>query len=241
MVARARGRDVEARRAEEAAEVVAALQHAEGVPSSSALVLALRGQREALQAELGAACSREEALRAALLTVMGKLRRAEAAAAEAGPRAKRAEQATVEAEQRVRDLTTRLALAEHATCAALERARVAETERDQARALQDAADRELARLRRPKRLTPPPAPPVAPQPRAAVEPVGQVTGAEVRLWVRQTRSLAALRDVPAERWDRDDAAPLRRQVFRLQQQAPGAGRAAMSERALDLARLLGGA
>ena len=239
MVARARGR-VEARRAEEAAEVIAALQQAEGVPSA-ALVLTLRGQREVLQAELGAANAREEALRAALLSVMGKLRRAETAAVEAGTRAQRAEQAAAEAERSARDLTTRLALAEHATCAALERARVAEAMRDRARALQDAADRELERLRKPKRLTPPTPPPAAPQPRAVVEPIGMVTGAEVRLWVRQTRTLSALRDVPAERWDRDDAAPLRRQVYRLQQQAPGAGRAALSERALELARSLGGA
>lgn len=235
MVARARGR-VEARRAEEEAEVVAALQHAEGVPSA-ALVLTLRGQREVLQAELGAANAREEALRAALLSVMGKLRKAETAAVEAGTRAQRAEQAAAESERSARDLTTRLALAEHATCAALERARVAEAMRDRARALQDAADRELERLRKPKRLTPPPA---APQPRAVVEPIGMVTGAEVCLWVRQTRALSALRDVPAERWDRDDAAPLRRQVYRLQQHAPGAGRAALSERALELARTLGG-
>lgn len=146
-----------------------------------------------------------------------------------------------EAEQRVRELTTRLTLSEHATCAALERARVAETQRDEARALQNVADRELAKLRKPRRLTPPSPPAPVPAPPRPMEIGKEATAVEVRLWVRQTRSLSALHGVSAERWEADDAAPLRRQVYRLMQQAPGAGRAAMAERALELARALGGA
>ena len=107
-----------------------------------------------------------------------------------------------EAEQRVREVTTRLTLSEHATCAALERARVAETQRDEARALQDVADRELAKLRKPRRLTPPPAPPQPAEPKPRPMELGkEATAVEVRLWVRQTRSLAALHGVPTERWE----------------------------------------
>lgn len=225
MVAKAEDREVQQRRKEEADSIAAAVRQAEGGGNLRDIVATLWGRTQVLQGELTLAGEREEALRAALLTVMGKLRRAEEAASGAGPRVLNAEAA-----QRVAE-----------DCA-----RVAEAERDAARAEEAAACRREEALRRrlqaaEARLAALSTGAPSPVSRAErVEPVGQVTGAEVCLWVRQTRALSALRDVTAERWGRDDAAPLRRLVFSLQRQPAGSARAALAERAVELARALGG-
>lgn len=214
--AAARGeRAVRVSRRSERDDILAALKAAEGVTDVRDLAMLLWGQAEDLRQQVAAAHDREAAVRAGLQDVM---RRASGSATQ------------------VLHLTGDVAAAEVRTRTAL-------AERDEARAAEDAAVRralaaegEVRALKARLALLA-----VGPPRPAAAERVGQVTGAEVRLWVRQTRALSALRDVPAERWDRDDAAPLRRQLFRLQQHAPGAGRAALSERALELARTLGGA
>lgn len=207
-------RGVAARRAEEEADIVAALQQAEGASTVQGLAVSLWHQGEELRQELAAARDREAALRSALQDV----------------------------QRRAAGMATQVAHLTGDVAAAEARVRTTEAERDEARAAEDAALRRETALQRRLQAAEARLAQVgtAPPPRPALEAVGQVTGAEVCLWVRQTRALSALRDVPAERWDRDDAAPLRRQVYRLQQHAPGAGRAALSERALELARTLGG-
>lgn len=248
---------VKARRAEEADAIAAALQQAEGAADSRDLV-------SRLSARLAVAEQRIDEMRAEALDNVRAVRKAKAQAAEIGERLARTEQAAAEQAGRAkvaeaeRDAARDVAnaaraalLAEQSRIKGAERraldadARVAtaEAERDAARAAEDAALRRETALQRRLQAVEARLAQVgtAPPPRPAVEAVGQVTGAEVCLWVRQTRALSALRDVPAERWDRDDAAPLRRQVYRLQQHTPGAGRAALSERALELARTLGGA
>lgn len=208
-------RGVATRRAEEEADIVAALQQAEGASTVQGLAVSLWHQGEELRQQLAVAQDRENALRAALQDVQ-----------------RRAAGAATQVVYLTGDVAT-----------AAERVRAAEAQRDEARAAEDAALRRETALQRRLQAAEARLAQVgtAPPPRPTVEAVGQVSGAEVCLWVRQTRALSALRDVPAARWEQDDAAPLRRQVYRLQQHAPGAGRAALSERALELARTLGGA
>lgn len=208
-------RGLAARRAEEEADIVAALQQAEGATTVQGLAVSLWHQGEELRQELAAARDREAALRAALQDVL----------------------------RRASSMTTQVTHLTGDVAAAQARVRTVEAERDEARAAEDAALRRETALQRRLQAAEARLARVgtAPPPRPTVEAVGQVSGAEVCLWVRQTRALAALRDVPAARWEQDDAAPLRRQVFRLQQHAPGAGRAALSEQATALARTLGGA
>jgi hypothetical protein len=202
-------RAVEARRAEEAADIVAAPQQAEGADTVEGLALGLWHRGEDLRQELAAAVSREAALRAALL----------------------AEQSRVKgAERRALDADARVA--------------AAEAERDAARAAEDAAcRREAATLRRLQtaeaRLA---QAGTAPPPLVErVDTVGQAEPAAVRQWVRQSRSLRDWHEWPAERYAADDAAALRRQVWRLLRQEPGSARASMAERAHELLRALGGA
>lgn len=248
---------VRARCEEEADAVAAALQQAEGAADLRDLVVRL-------SARLAAAERHVEEMPADARESVRAVREAEELAAELGERLARAERACAAQAGRVRVLeverdaardvgnAARAALlaeqsrtkkAERRALDADARVAAAEAQRDEARAAEDAAcRREAATLRRLQtaeaRLA---QAGTAPPPRPALEAMGQVTGAEVCLWVRQTRALSALRGVSAERWDRDDAAPLRRLVYSLQQHAPGAGRAALSERALKLARALGGA
>lgn len=257
MVSRAGDRAVEARRAEEADAVAAALQQAEGAAD-------LRDLVSRLSTRLAEAAQRIEEMKVEARDNVRAVRKAEVRAEALHRRLAQAECDTAEQERRTnaaiaeRD-AARLAegvaraalLAEQSRVKGADRraleadARVAaaEAERDAARAEEAAATRREEALR--KRLQAAEARLAAlstgaPSPVAHVEAVGQVTGAEVCLWVRQTRALSALRDVPAARWDRDDAAQLRRQVYRLQQCAPGADRAALSERVVALARTLGG-
>lgn len=209
-------RGVATRRAEEEADIVAALQQAEGATTVQGLAVSLWHQGEELRQQLSVAQDRENALRAALQDVQ---RRAASAATQ------------------VTYLTGDVA-------AAAERVRAAEAQRDEARAAEDAAcRREAATLRRLQtaeaRLaqvgTAPP--PLVER----VDTVGQAEPAAVRQWVRQSRSLRDWHALPAERYAADDAAALRRQVWRLLRQEPGSARAAMAERAHDLLRTLGGA
>lgn len=217
--AAARGeRAVRVSRRSERDDILAALKDAENIVDVRDLALTLWGKLQAMERALAAAHDREAALRAGLIAEQARGERSAAA-------------------------QMRASSAEASAATAEARARAAEAQRDEARAAEDAALRREAAALRKLQTTEARLAQVgtAPPPRPTVEAVGQVTGAEVCLWVRQTRALSALRDVPAARWEQDDAAQLRRQVFRLQQHAPGAGRAALSERALELARSLGGA
>jgi hypothetical protein len=208
-------RAIQARRAEEEADLAAALQQAEGASTVQGLAVTLWHQAEECRQELAAAHDREAALRAALQDTQ---RRNAVLGAQV---------ARLQGEAESHEVA----------------ARTAQAERDRAMAGEDAAcRREAATLRRLQaaeaRLAqagtaPPPLP-------AQVETVGQAEPMAVRQWVRTSRSLRAWHDVPAERYAADDAAALRRQVWRLLRQESGAARASMAERARELLRALGG-
>ena len=113
-------RGVATRRAEEEADIVAALQQAEGATTVQGLAVSLWHQGEELRQQLSVAQDRENALRAALQDVQ---RRAASAA-------------------------TQVAYLTGDVAAAAERVRAAEAQRDEARAAEDAAcRREAATLR----------------------------------------------------------------------------------------------
>lgn len=194
-------RAVEARRAEEAAAIVAALQQAEGVDTVEGLALGLWHQSEDLRQELAAAVSRDAALRAALLAEQGRTARAERRALEADARVAVA-QAERDAARAGEDaVTRRLLLAES-------RLRTAEAR--------------LARLG-----TAPPPMPVA---RAGAAPA-TVEAEAALFWLRQQRGLAAeVRYLHLSRLDRPDGREVRRLVGEAMAAAEGADRAAVVER-----------
>lgn len=201
---------------EEQAEIVAALLHAQGVGSLPELVVSLSHDVEELRQQLAAAHDREAAVRAALQ----------------------------DTQRRATGMSTQVMHLTGSVAAAEARVRAAQAERDEARAAEDTARKsEAATLRRLQlveaKLA---AASVATPPRVVqVESVGQAEPAVVRQWVRQSRNARAWHDVPAERYAADDAAALRRQVWRLLRQPSGKERAVLVDRAHELLRSLGGA